>query len=137
MKAYNKMPQVPENVEQINLFRWATLQESKYPELILLHHIPNGGKRSITTAKRLKMEGVKSGVPDICLPVSRGGYNGMYIELKAGKNKTSENQDFWLTELSKQGYYCNVCWGWEEASKKILNYLKGAERRENNIHYKP
>lgn len=130
MKRNNTMPVPTESIEQINLFRWATLHEGKYPELILLHHIPNGGKRAIATAKRLKMEGVKAGVPDICLPVSKGGYNGLYIELKAGKNTTSDNQDFWLSELKKQGYFSCVCWGWEEASDRILNYLKGVEKRE-------
>lgn len=123
MKGYNKMPQVSESVEQINLFRWATLQECKYPELILLHHIPNGGKRNISTARRLKMEGVKSGVPDIFLPVSRGLYHGLYIELKVRGNTTTDNQDTWIAHLQKQGYQVNVCYGWEEASTVILEYL--------------
>lgn len=124
MRIQNKMPVPSESVEQINLFRWATLQECKFPELILLHHIPNGGKRNITTAKRLKMEGVKAGVPDIFLPVSRGQYHGLYIELKAGNNKTTENQDVWISRLQKQGYQVNVCYGWEEAAKTIESYLK-------------
>lgn len=123
MNGYNAMPHASESVEQINLFRWAALQECKFPELILLHHIPNGGKRNITTAKRLKMEGVKAGVPDIFLPVSRGQYHGLYIELKAGNNKTTENQDVWISRLQKQGYQVNVCYGWEEASTVITDYL--------------
>lgn len=94
------------------------------PELELLYHIPNGGKRDITTAKRLKAEGVKAGVPDICLPVARGKYHGLYVELKAGKNKTTENQDRWLTALHNNGYCTSVCYGWEDAAKVISNYLK-------------
>lgn len=113
-----------ESIEQICLFRWAAYSSGAMPELKLLYHIPNGGKRDIATAKKLKAEGVKAGVPDICLPVARGKYHGLYIELKVGKNKTTENQDMWLEALNKNGYYTDVCYGWEEASKVITDYLK-------------
>ncbi len=122
-KANYKIPHATESVEQINLFRWAILQECKCPELMLLHHIPNGGKRDKRTAARLKLEGVKAGVPDISLPVSRGKYHGLYIELKAGDNTTTDNQDKWISRLQKQGYQVNVCYGWEEAAEVITNYL--------------
>ena len=52
--------------------------------------------RDIRTAANLKKEGVKRGVPDICLPVSRGKYHGLYIEMKAGKNKPSKEQKEWI-----------------------------------------
>ena len=113
----------PESREQITLFEWAALNEHKYPELKLLHHIPNGGKRAKTTAIRLKMEGVKAGVPDIELPAPRGIYHGLYIELKAGKNKATDKQKEWIYELKKQGYFTAVCHGWESASKVLLKYL--------------
>lgn len=113
-----------ESIEQICLFRWAAYSSGAMPELKFLYHIPNGGKRDIATAKKLKAEGVKAGVPDICLPVARGKYHGLYIELKVGKNKTTENQDMWLEALNKNGYYTDVCYGWEEASKVITDYLK-------------
>jgi hypothetical protein len=113
-----------ESVEQICLFRWADFESWKHPELELMFHIPNGGKRCKTTAKRLKAEGVKAGVPDICLPVSRGSYHGLYIEMKKLKgNKATKNQNEWIEKLRKQGYAALVCYGWEEASNVILEYL--------------
>lgn len=124
----NQLPVASESVEQICLFRWAMYEEGKYPELALMYHIPNGGKRNITTAKRLKTEGVKAGVPDIHLPVARHGFHGLYIELKKKKGSgTTENQDRWLEDLNAQGYHAVVCKGWEEASKKILSYLGDGE----------
>jgi hypothetical protein len=90
-----------------------------------MHHIPNGGHRSKTTAIRLKAEGVKAGVPDICLPVPVGGFHGLYIELKAGKNKTTAEQDKWLDALTDNGYFAAVCYGWQAASKAIIDYLEG------------
>ncbi len=55
--------------EQIKLMEWCKWQEHKYPELQLLYHIPNGGSRNAIEAKNLKRQGVKPGVPDLCLPV--------------------------------------------------------------------
>lgn len=124
----NELPATSESVEQMNLFRWAMYEEGKYPELALMYHIPNGGKRNITTARRLKAEGVKAGVPDIHLPIARHGFHGLYIELKRRKGSgTTENQDIWIEALNAQGYLAVVCKGWEEASKKILEYLRGGK----------
>lgn len=114
-----------ESQEQINLFKWAGFASCKYPELDLMYHIPNGGKRDLGTAIKLKAEGVKAGVPDIHLPVARGGYIGLYIELKAGKNKATDNQKGWLERLAKQGHRTCVCYGWESASEVLIKYLEG------------
>lgn len=113
--------------EQEMLFRWAIFKSEQFPELDLLYHIPNGGKRNRFEAASLKRQGVKPGVPDLCLPVARGKYHGLYIELKYGKNKTSKNQEEWLYNLQKQGYAVTVCFGWEEASEKITKYLELGE----------
>ena len=128
-----KEPAVSESVEQQCLFRWAQFASGQHPELNLLYHIPNGGARSKATAGRLKAEGVKAGVPDICLPVARGGYHGLYIELKKEHSgTTSQKQKEWLFALSEQGYQAVVCHGWEEAKQEILEYLKGEKDNERN-----
>lgn len=98
---------------QETLFNWAQYQYARYPELELLYHIPNGGKRDARTAANLKRQGVKAGVPDLHLPVARGGYNGLYIELKVGSNKPTQLQKKWLSSLNKQGYLAVVCYGWQ------------------------
>ena len=120
--------QIPtEDSEQAALFDWAAYSVGKYPELSLMHAIPNGGKRNIVTAANLKRTGVKSGVPDIFLPVARNGKHGLYIELKRIKKSTvSANQKEWIIELENQGYQCAVCKGWEAAREVIIKYFKGA-----------
>jgi len=120
-----------ESEEQITLFEWAALQLRRYPDLEFLYHIPNGGHRHATTARRLKAEGVKAGVPDVCLPVPKGIYHGLYIEMKAGKNKPTDNQGRWLAVLSANGYCAVVCHGWEAAAKVITKYLEGSYSHEN------
>lgn len=113
-----------EHQEQCALFEWAAWTAKRIPELHLMHAIPNGGKRDIRTAAMLKAEGVKPGVPDIFLPVSRGGKHGLYIELKRRKGGTvSKAQEAWIRALSAQGYMCAVCHGAEAAKDEILGYM--------------
>ena len=116
-----------ESTEQQALFEWAEFAAKKTPELWLMYAVPNGGKRDKVTAAILKREGVKPGVPDTCLPVPRGGFHGLYIEMKFGKNKPSANQLWWIEQLQKQGYRVVVCYGWGEAVKVIVEYLTKEE----------
>lgn len=112
-----------EDIEQECLLRWTEFVSGTYPELKLLFHVPNGGSRNKLEAANLKRQGVKKGVPDLCLPVPRGKYHGLYIEMKAKKNKPTKDQEDWLDALDKQGYKTAVCWGWEAASRVITEYL--------------
>lgn len=97
---------------------------SRWPELALLHHIPNGGTRDPVEAKHLKQQGVKRGVPDLCLPVPRGGFHGLYIEMKTEQGRASEEQRWWGDQLTNQGYCWSVCRGWEIAVRVIEAYLE-------------
>lgn len=112
-----------EAAEQIALFEWAAMQQGKYPELAMMFHVPNGGSRNELEAANLKRQGVKAGVLDVWLPVPRGGFHGLVIEMKAGKNKPTQEQLWWIANLIKQGYYVSVSYSWKDASDKILNYL--------------
>ena len=114
-----------ERGEQAALFEWAALQSGAYPELRLLYHIPNGGYRNLLEAAHLKALGVKAGLPDIHLPVARGGFHGLYIELKRPKGgRTTKEQREWLDALKEQGYLAAICPGCGEAAALLLEYLK-------------
>lgn len=112
-----------ESTEQTRVMNWARRNEYRCPELALLHHIPNGGSRNKIEAANLKAQGVKSGVPDLCLPVPKGEFHGFYIEMKFGKNKPSEKQRWWLEKLEEKGYMTAVCWSATEAMDAIATYL--------------
>jgi hypothetical protein len=122
---------VSESTEQRALFQWARFATSVHPELRLLYAIPNGGWRHQSTAGRLKAEGVRPGVPDVCLPVPRGPYGACYLELKrphaAGKPKgrTRPEQLWWLGELQAVGNFAGISYGWIEARDMIEGYLRG------------
>ena len=118
--------QPTEAQEQKALFEWADYAKGRYPELELLYHVPNEARRSYALGRELNAQGLKSGVPDICLPVPRGGYGALYIEMKRRKEgRLSDNQRVWLNGLNCAGNKAVVCKGWEEARNVILEYLKG------------
>jgi len=112
-----------EHTEQRALVEWAGLSAGRRPELSLLFAIPNGGARSKATAGRLRAEGVRAGVPDLCLPVSRRGYHGLFIEMKMPKRKPTSAQRGWHEALTEQGYRVDVCEGFEAARDRIEWYL--------------
>ncbi len=112
-----------EATEQERVIEWCGWRERQYPELKLIFHIPNGGSRNKLEAANLKRQGVKAGVPDLCLPAARCGFHGLYIEMKYGSNKTTDNQEEWLEALDFQGYKTAVCYGADEAIKVISEYL--------------
>lgn len=94
--------------------------------------IPNGEKRGPKAQRLFKKLGGKPGVPDLCIPVAKGGYFGLYIEMKCGSNKQTDNQLRWQTILIEQGYKATTCWGADEAIAVIKNYImRPATRRES------
>jgi hypothetical protein len=126
-----------EHNEQCAFFDWVRSSTGMYPDLELMYAIPNGAKLPYVKSKgrsgkvsrwspeaaKLKAEGLKSGVPDIHLPVKRGKYIGLWIEMKWGKNVTSATQKQWLDSLAKQGHFCVVCYSAEEAIAMTVKYL--------------
>lgn len=117
-----------EATEQEALITWCRIFENRYPELKMIYHIPNGGSRNQLEAANLKRQGVKAGVPDLCLPVPKAGYHGLYIEMKYGKNKTTDKQEEWLESLRQYGYKTVVCYGADEARETIKQYIGWREQ---------
>lgn len=116
-----------EHKEQVLLFQWADAVRQRFPDLEMLIAIPNGGKRHIGTAVKMKKEGVKSGVWDVFLPVPSGIYHGLWIEMKSLKGSLSENQRKWGGMCSLQGYRMVVCRSWHEAKDAIECYLENKQ----------
>ena len=112
-----------EAAEQEKLIQWTELVTLRIPEIALLFAVPNGGHRHRAVAAKLKAQGVRAGVPDLCLPVPRGHYHGLFIEMKYGNNRPSPLQKWWLDQLQRQGYRTVVCWSYDEARVAIESYL--------------
>jgi len=112
-----------EHAHQVALFVWASQQSDL--RLKFMFAIPNGGLRQPATAMKLKAEGVKSGVPDIFLPVARSGYHGLFIELKRPKkSRLTKHQTMFAQFLLEMRYLVRVAYGFEQAKNFILEYLE-------------
>lgn len=112
-----------ESGHQEAIIEWCQYNYGRYPELKLLYHVPNGGKRDKATAVALKRQGVRAGVPDLVLPVARGGYHGLYIELKAPGGRPTKEQAEYIKDLKDQGYAAEICVGWQSAIEMLQAYL--------------
>ena len=114
--------EVSEASEQRVVMEWARMSQGKYPDLELLHHIPNVRSNKIQRFQLAK-QGVKAGIPDLYLPSPRGGWHGLYIELKTKDGRVSLAQKEVAEKLHRQGYAIQVCWSAEEAIRVLEVYL--------------
>lgn len=125
-KARLKKSGVPtEDAEQKWVFEWSqqpSIRE-QYPELGMLYHIPNERTDKIQAAILKKM-GVKTGVPDLHLPIPSGRYHSLYIEMKAKDGKPDGDQLWWAEHLKANGNAHAFCYGWEQAVEVLKWYLK-------------
>ena len=132
-----------EDREAMWLHEWSAFTRTPYGMLNnFLIHIPNGGTRSPREAKRLKQMGVLAGVSDYFLAIPAQHYHGLWLELKKPRaafggayelgRAVSAAQLVWGDRVQQLGYAFSVTFGFEEARKAILSYLKVAPFKEIN-----
>lgn len=113
-----------EHQEQSEVVSWWNLicHTYKLPAFALFA-IPNGGARDMITGAMLKREGVRRGAFDLCLAAARNGHHGLYIEMKVGNNKPSDEQEKFKEYLNSAGYKASVHWDAKSAIDAIEQYL--------------
>ncbi len=112
-----------EHYEQAAMIEWAELMSNKEPRLKLLYAIPNAARRSPRQGAWMKAEGMKAGIPDLCLPVPEQGKTGLYIEMKTPGNIMTKEQGKFTFLLERYGHEVHVCYSAEEAINVIKKYL--------------
>jgi len=127
----------PEHQLQCLAIQWVALRTGRYPELELLHAIPNAARRTKRERGRLLAEGLKAGVWDLFLPVPRCGFAGLYLETKIHerrpvggkvrmvKTSLTPAQRDWQQRVREQGYCCRVYHNLEELEAILIDYLEG------------
>jgi len=104
-----------EHEEQAGLVTWF---RSKFNG-VLIYSIPNGDHRAISTGKKLKAEGVVSGVPDLHIPAWR-----LWVEMKRVKGgKISDDQMKMISYLESIGHKVIVGRGATDASRQIMDFF--------------
>lgn len=112
-----------ERDHQNSFFEWVRLNEQRFPILKRFFAIPNGGQRTRATAIGMHKEGVRKGVLDTHLPVSRNGKSGLWIEFKAGDNTLTLEQTEWKAFLEGEGHEVHVVRDWTDAARITATYL--------------
>jgi len=109
------MSVLSEHLEQVYFIQYF---KRTYPD-VLIFAIPNGGKRNLSEAARLKAEGVVAGVPDLCIPAWR-----IYIEMKrSAGGVVSKEQQSMIKYLQSVDYDVIVGHGKDDAIKKLNGVL--------------
>jgi len=109
---------------QAGAFDWKELAKKQIHDLWTMHAIPNGGRRDSVTGAILKREGVTPGIPDIHLPVARGGYFSLYIEVKTPAGTLSKAQKEIIPLLKAQNNKVVVCRSTQEIIDTVIEYLQ-------------
>lgn len=108
-----------ETSEQMALVRWLRRHR------LVFCHVPNGGLRLKSEARKLKAMGTQAGVPDILVfsPPPGGEFVGAAIELKriGGGRPATPSQREWLTRLSDLGWATTVARGHREAEEWLVS----------------
>lgn len=100
----------------------------------LMFHVPNGGARRLTEARRMKAQGVTPGVPDLFFAVPRGRKAGLFIEMKTktgGKVRTDQVE--MIAVLRDAGYEAEVAHGADEAREILEEYWRRGEKKEDGM----
>ena len=113
-----------ETEEQAAVIKWWDLKCKawKIPPH-LLFHVPNEGSGSAARGRLLKRQGVRPGCPDLCLSVARGGFFGLFVEMKRRNGRTPPEQKAFHADLRAQGYRVEVCYGAQAAIDTITLYM--------------
>lgn len=113
-----------EHQEQCAVIDWWWRVHTKYrlPHFALFA-VPNGGARDVITGARLKAEGVRRGALDLILAKPANNFSGLFIEMKVGDNKPSDDQKLFIAYLQEVGYKACVHWNAESAIADIVEYL--------------
>lgn len=115
-----------EHDEQAAVVRWL---DFAHPN-VLKHSIPNGAElagktigQRVARMNKLKAEGLTPGASDLFIAEPRGGFHGMYLEMKSTTGRLSDNQQWFLSEAEQRHYYTAVAHGAAEAIDTITEYL--------------
>ncbi|WBF05251.1 hypothetical protein [Burkholderia phage CSP3] len=115
----------PEFEMQKALFEWARMPAvvRTMPGIDLLEGSMNGVKLTAAQAGKAKAAGMLKGSHDVRLPVARGCWIGLSIELKHGDNTPTDEQLAIGARLEAEGWRVHFVWDWLDAVKIITEYL--------------
>ena len=103
----------------------------KYPKTRYCASLGGHFQKSIKQKIKNRKAGYVKGFPDLQITEARGGFFGLFIELKRDKRSVaSPFQKQWIQDLRDRGYYAQICKGLDETLKLIDSYLELPETEQ-------
>jgi len=115
--------------EQKDLVAWF---KAKYPAYVKCLRLSlNGinlpaGRRGAIMMSQCKSQGLTPGESDLFFAIPNLIYHGLFIEMKAGKGKATQDQIDYLAVMDNLGYRTAVITGAEKAKQFIEDYMTTA-----------
>ena len=105
----------------------------KHPNIRYCASLGGIYNKSKAQNRKVPATGYVAGVPDLQIMEARGGYFGLFIELKLNKTRyPTPAQIGWLMDLNTRGYYAVCSKGFDETIKAIDDYL--SEQATRTLH---
>lgn len=104
---------------QVSIFDWASWA---LRGKCFVFHIPNGGARHPAVARKLKAEGVKAGVADICVVLPGGRV--LWVEVKRPKGRQNTAQKEFQNACEKLGHEYHIVYSMHDFIDLVSGYLK-------------
>tara|TARA_R100000654_G_scaffold75059_1_gene111079 strand:- start:945 stop:1349 length:405 start_codon:yes stop_codon:yes gene_type:complete len=93
-------------------------------------------QKHISQRKKAKATGYVAGFPDLQICAARGGYYGLFIEIKLHRNcYASQVQKDWIDDLLDRGYLAVLCKGYDECIETLENYFINDRTNEAKKNY--
>jgi hypothetical protein len=122
-----KMSYVPfESADQRAVFAWAVREVLEHGrlELGLMYMIPEAARRSFVLREILQ-NGQLQLAPNVCVPVPKGVYGALYLDLRPAKDKRRkpDERDLMMELFRESGYAAVTAYGTDEAIAFVQRYL--------------
>lgn len=113
---------VSEEKIQIAIVNYLKMQ---YPDSLFTATMGGQFQRHHSQRLKAKLTGYLKGVSDLLIFEPKGGYCGLFIELKRDKKcYPSAEQKLFLSNATERGYYAVCAKGFEQCKEVIDNYFK-------------
>lgn len=98
------------------------LIEEANPDILLCATV-GGARMSWSTAKMIKRQGYRKGIPDLMIYEPCDGFYGLFIEIKKKGGRPSPHQKKWIDDLQRRGYRAVICKGLDQCINEFNHYF--------------
>lgn len=120
------MSEFQEQKELVSWFRAKYPAHSRCLRLSLNGINLPAGRRGAMMMSQCKSQGLTLGESDLFFAIPNLLYHGLFIEMKAGKGKATQDQLDYLIVMDSLGYQTAVITGAEKAKQFIEDYMTTA-----------